>query len=147
MHGLARSGHKSVLEKFVFRVCLFMPFGLPANSRRQPLFSRPERPGVERSPVCVGPDAQCERSETEHRGRSKWASKRNGEAFKRRDKLKSGAAWVRRFRGAVAKAAALRTRGKSLSQAIRDGGTERSGRARWRCGSLAELKWSGVQTA
>ncbi len=39
VHGLARSGHKSVLEEFVFRVCLFMPFGLPANSRRRPLFS------------------------------------------------------------------------------------------------------------
>ena len=56
------------------------------------LVSQPERPGVKRSPICVGPDAQCERSETEHRSRSIRASKRNGESFRLRDKLESGAA-------------------------------------------------------
>jgi hypothetical protein len=36
--------------------------------------------------------------------------------------------------------------GESLSQTIRDGGTERNGRAsRW-SGSLAAPKWSGVET-
>jgi hypothetical protein len=53
------------------------------------LVSQPERPGVERSPICGGPDAQCE---TEHRSRSKWAKERNGEAFRLRDKLESGVA-------------------------------------------------------
>jgi hypothetical protein len=56
------------------------------------LVSQPERPGVERSAICVGPDTQCERSETEHRSRSKWASKRNGRDFRLRDNLESGAA-------------------------------------------------------
>jgi hypothetical protein len=56
------------------------------------LVSQPERPGVERSPICEGPDAQSERSETEHRNRSKWASKRNGRVFRLSDKLESGAA-------------------------------------------------------
>src|ERR1017187_3611820 len=31
------------------------------------LVSQPATPGVERSPISVGPEAQCERSETEHR--------------------------------------------------------------------------------
>ena len=35
------------------------------------LVSQTERPGVERLPICIGPDAQSERSETEHRSRSK----------------------------------------------------------------------------
>jgi len=56
------------------------------------LVFQPERPGVKRSPICEGPDAQSERSETEHRSRSKWASKRNGRVFRLRDKLESGAA-------------------------------------------------------
>ncbi len=56
------------------------------------LVSQTERPGVERSPICEGPDAQSERSETEHRNRSKWASKRNGRVFRLSDKLESGAA-------------------------------------------------------
>ena len=55
------------------------------------LVSQKERPGVERSPVCAGPDAQSERSETEHRNRSKWASKQNRRVFRLSDKLKSGA--------------------------------------------------------
>jgi len=42
--------------------------------------------------MCVGPDAQCERSETEHRSRSQWAKERNGRVFRLRDKLESGAA-------------------------------------------------------
>jgi hypothetical protein len=51
-----------------------------------------ERPGVERSPICGDPDAQSERSETEHRSWSKWARKRSGRVFRLRDKLESGAA-------------------------------------------------------
>ena len=46
-------------------------------------------------------------------------------------------------RGAGARAAALRTRGKGLSQTIRDAGTERSGRASRGSGSAAAPKWSG----
>jgi uncharacterized protein (DUF736 family) len=49
-------------------------------------------PELERSPICVAPDAQCEHSETEHRSRSKWARKRSGRVFRLRDKLESGAA-------------------------------------------------------
>ena len=56
------------------------------------LVSQNERPGVERSPICVGPDAQSERSETEHRSRSIRARKRNGRVFRLRDKLESEAA-------------------------------------------------------
>jgi hypothetical protein len=56
------------------------------------LVSQTERPGVERSPICGGPDAQSESSKTEHRSRSKWVSKRNEEAFRLRDKLESGVA-------------------------------------------------------
>jgi len=86
--------------------------------------SQPERPGVERSPVCVGPDAQCERSENEHRSRSKWASKRNERVFRLRDKAGIGGGMsaavlrrpslARRRNVAGAKAAALRTRGNFL---------------------------------
>jgi len=54
-------------------------WGEQANTQGPRFFVfQPERPGVERSPICVGPDAQCERSETEHRSRSKSARKRNG---------------------------------------------------------------------
>jgi hypothetical protein len=56
------------------------------------LVSRNERPGEERSPVCGGPDAERESSETEHCSRSKWASKRNGRVCRLRDKLEGGAA-------------------------------------------------------
>ena len=66
------------------------------------LVFQPERPGVKRSPICEGPDAQSERSETEHRSRSKWASKRNGRVFRLSDKLKSGAVGVRQFCDATA---------------------------------------------
>ena len=47
---------------------------------------------VERSPGCVGPDAQSERSETEHRSRSMRARKRHAAAFRLSDRLESGVA-------------------------------------------------------
>ena len=77
--------------------------GMQGNAREpRSLVSPPERPGVERSLICVGPDAQSKRGETEHRSRSKGARKRNGRVFRLRDKLESEAVGVRQFRGAGA---------------------------------------------
>jgi hypothetical protein len=66
-------------------------FGLAARAGKGEGAER-IKSGVEWSPICVGPDAQSERSGTEYRNRSKSAKKRTGEAFRPREKLESGAA-------------------------------------------------------
>ena len=119
------------------------------------LVSQPERPGVERSPICVGPDTQCERSETEHRSRSKWAKERNGEAFRLSDKLESGRHECggfaeRRLReagsGVGAKAAALRTRGYAfLSSKLFLRNRPAYGRTDLLLGKREDREWSASQ--
>ena len=93
-----------------------------------------ERPGVERSPVRADPDAQCESSETEHRSRSQWASKRSGRSFRLRDKLESGAVRVRQFRGVEARTKEKRRRSESGRS---HNAGERSSR---RCGKKMEWR-------
>ncbi len=67
-------------------------FNFTGARGRAALVSQNERPGVERSPGRVGPDAQSERSDTEHRSRSVRASERNAAVFRLSDKLESGVA-------------------------------------------------------
>jgi hypothetical protein len=101
-----------------------------------------ERPGVERWPVRAGPDAQCESSETEHRSRSQWASKRSGRGFRLRDKPESGAAGVRQFRGVEARTKEKRR--PSESWRSHDAGGKRCRRKgetmEWRRGSRNDIE-------